>query len=91
VGSLDVGVIRFDALPNGRTEVSLYLDPRLYALGLGRALLTAGEEHIRHQEPRGVHFVAAVLEGNRASARLCGYRFERDMWHKEAAGCRPAR
>jgi UDP-2,4-diacetamido-2,4,6-trideoxy-beta-L-altropyranose hydrolase len=54
-----------------RAEVSLYLDPALHGLGLGKHLLLAGEDAA---DPAVVD--AAVLAGNHASHRLftsCGY------------------
>lgn len=64
-----VGVIRFDALADGRHEVSLYLDPGLHGLGLGAALLSAGEQALAQRlGPTTVH--AEVLPDNPASRRL---------------------
>ena len=71
IGGRAVGVIRFDFSAAGRAEVSLYLDPALHGLGLGKHLLLAGEAAI---EP--VIVDAIVLERNHASRRLfesCGY------------------
>ena len=86
VGRIDVGVIRFDLHPGGEAEVSLYLDPTLPGLGLGAALLRAGERHLRALR-RGdcVTLVATVLEGNTASRRLfaaAGYTFAGGFWRK---------
>lgn len=66
IGPRPVGVIRFDRIGGSSAEVSLYLDPGLYGLGLGHHLLAAGE---RAAAP-GLDIVAEVLEGNTGSARL---------------------
>lgn len=64
-----VGVIRFDAMADGRQEVSLYLDPGLHGLGLGAALLSAGELALAQRlGPTEVH--AEVLPDNPTSQRL---------------------
>lgn len=70
VGSTPVGVLRFDLLPaTGELEVSIYLDPTLHGLGLGRRLLLAGEADLLAQ--RGpVRLHAEVLPGNQASSQL---------------------
>lgn len=88
VGNVDVGVIRFDIGADGQVEVSLYLDPGLHGLGLGAAMLRAGEVYVGLRNPRIVEFVATVLDGNRASQRLFesgGYRWQHDVWRKSAA------
>lgn len=80
IGSIDVGVIRFDRQASGDVQVSLYLDPALHRLGLGSALLRAGEAHVAG---RGARFVATVVDRNAGSQRLfaaAGYR-------ERAAGC----
>lgn len=72
IGGRSVGVIRFDFAQPRRAEVSLYCDPDLHGLGLGPALLRAGEEAA---DPAIID--ARVLEGNIASQRLfalSGYR-----------------
>lgn len=63
------GVIRFDDLSDGRYEVSLYLDPGLHGLGLGTALLQAGEQALAWQLG-GATVHAEVLPDNPASRRL---------------------
>lgn len=73
IGDIPVGVIRFDRLDARSAEVSLYLDPALHGLGLGRALLLAGER----AAAAGIDVHAEVLEGNAGSAGLfdsAGYR-----------------
>lgn len=72
VGKCEVGVIRFDPLAHAGTsifEVSLYLDPALHGLGLGKALLQSGEQTLRNLNgPCRVH--AEVLPENMASGGL---------------------
>jgi RimJ/RimL family protein N-acetyltransferase len=87
VGSIDVGVIRFDAAPGGTHVVSLYLDPALHGLGLGARLLSAGEAAMRARQPR-TRFMARVMPANDPSRRMFqsgGYRLHEDgLWHKGA-------
>ena len=76
VGALPVGSIRFDCVADRGLEVSLYLDPDLYGLGLGRRLLLAGEQAMLAWFPEGFTVYAVVQAGNNASQRLfesCGY------------------
>lgn len=85
VGQVPVGVIRFDTLDEGSAEVSLYLDPALVGLGLGKAMLLAGEAAVGSRE-----VLAEVLDGNIGSARLfesAGYqRVDTNHWIKPATG-----
>lgn len=89
IGGRAVGVIRFDfeaqARPGGRAEVSLYCDPQLHGLGLGAALLHAGEAAA---DPGLVE--ARVMPGNLASHKLfqrCGYRRRAaTRWEKQRVG-----
>lgn len=92
IGPQPVGVIRFDRLGGDTVEVSLYLDPELYGLGLGTALLRAGEHAASawsKQSGRGAPaFAATVLAGNDGSRRLfeaAGYTFGDSHGHKPAA------
>lgn len=84
VGGLPVGVIRFDRGSGRTAEVSLYLDPALHGLGLGRAMLLAGEA----DAACGLDISAEVMEGNIGSARLfesAGYRrIDTTHWIKPA-------
>lgn len=81
LGSLAVGVIRFDPLPpsdaEAAFEVSLYLDPQLQGLGLGRALLQAGEAAMAATHADlALTIHAEVLPGNESSLglfRAAGY------------------
>lgn len=66
-GSRDVGVFRLD-LSGASAEVSLYLDPALHGLGLGAALLQAGQRWVREREAGLARLVAEVLPGNVASS-----------------------
>jgi len=77
VGRLPVGSIRFDRLANGHLEVSLYLDPDLQGLGLGRHLLAAGEQALLALHPAGITVDASVLPGNITSRQL----FEAGGYH----------
>jgi UDP-2,4-diacetamido-2,4,6-trideoxy-beta-L-altropyranose hydrolase len=69
IGGTAVGSIRFDRQSDEAWEVSLYLDPDLTGLGLGRYLLQAGERAMR-MEVGDVAFTAIVMPGNETSARL---------------------
>jgi UDP-2,4-diacetamido-2,4,6-trideoxy-beta-L-altropyranose hydrolase len=87
VGSIDVGVIRFDAADDASQTVSLYLDPDLHGLGLGPAMLRAGEARLQADGVAVRRFVAEVLERNRGSQRLfadAGYRPVDGRWEKPA-------
>jgi UDP-2,4-diacetamido-2,4,6-trideoxy-beta-L-altropyranose hydrolase len=80
VGSVPVGVIRFDATESAMA-VSLYLDPELHGLGLGGHLLAKGEEAARLwtlRQGRQPAFSATVLPNNETSRRMfegAGYQF----------------
>jgi UDP-2,4-diacetamido-2,4,6-trideoxy-beta-L-altropyranose hydrolase len=86
VGRIDVGVIRFDDDTAARNcEVSLYLDPALQGLGLGSAMLSAGEHARRGRAPGAARFTATVLPHNPPSRRLferAGYIFDGDVGTK---------
>jgi UDP-2,4-diacetamido-2,4,6-trideoxy-beta-L-altropyranose hydrolase len=77
IGQLSVGCIRFDRLNTQTFEVSLYLDPDLLGLGLGRQLLLRGEQRLTGLLERDSLIHAEVLPGNQASASLfesCKYQ-----------------
>lgn len=80
LGQLEFGVIRFDPHPEGAVptwEVSLYLAPQLHGLGLGGALLRAGEQALRLALGAPLRIHAEVLPGNAGSLQLfrsAGYR-----------------
>ena len=70
IGRIEIGVIRFDRLADDASyEVSLYLDPELHGIGLGHAMLAAGEAAMVQR--RGALVVhAEVLSDNPGSRRL---------------------
>jgi RimJ/RimL family protein N-acetyltransferase len=70
IGGRPVGSIRWDRLADGSWEVSLYLDPGLTGLGLGRRLLARAEDWLAGHEGAGVTARATVRPDNTASARL---------------------
>jgi UDP-2,4-diacetamido-2,4,6-trideoxy-beta-L-altropyranose hydrolase len=82
LGGLDFGVIRFDPLHDDAWEVSLYLAPQLHGLGLGTALLRAGEQALRDDLGTPLHIHAEVLPGNTGSLRL----FESAGYVQQPAG-----
>jgi UDP-2,4-diacetamido-2,4,6-trideoxy-beta-L-altropyranose hydrolase len=67
-GPRAVGSIRFD-FAGEQAEVSLYIDPELTGLGLGRRLLEAAKRWVTMQSARVRRVVAEVLPENTASAR----------------------
>ncbi|EAQ29443.1 flaR protein (flaR) [Erythrobacter sp. NAP1] len=73
VGERDIGSIRFDLDEQGAAEVSLHIDARFHALGLGPKLLAAGEK-----ESGASTFLATVLSKNRPSQAL----FERSGYER---------
>jgi len=85
IGTVPVGVIRFDLEPDRTAMVSLYLDPALHGLSLGGRMLTAGELYVLDQEPDLAGFVATVVETNTVSQRLfrtAGYFYAEGRWFK---------
>ena len=87
VGMVDVGVIRFDidSREKGRATVSLYLDPQLHGLGLGTALLRAGEGFVLKHISENMRFVATIVDGNESSKRMfasSGYSLSGGQWEK---------
>jgi RimJ/RimL family protein N-acetyltransferase len=93
IGSRPVGVVRFDKLSRIAVEVSIYLDPELHGLGLGHALLAAGEAAVSDWVGPDLEFIeATVLRHNNSSRRL----FERagytscgaERWRKVFTGIR---
>jgi len=80
-----VGVIRYDYLSDGHLEVSLYCDPRLTGIGIGSAMLNAGEGEMAGLLSAEVVVTAFVLSGNESSERMfarAGF-VERDgIWRK---------
>jgi UDP-2,4-diacetamido-2,4,6-trideoxy-beta-L-altropyranose hydrolase len=87
VGDIPVGVVRFDRHNPSTVEVSIYLDPALHGLGLGAALLRAGEEAARIWAGKNLAFAANVLGGNTLAKRMFeaqGYRFKGALGRKRA-------
>lgn len=77
IGGRPVGAIRFDLLGDGAWEVSLYLDPDLHGLGLGKRMLLAGEACLLDADRSVMEIRAQVVSGNDASLRMfngVGYR-----------------
>jgi RimJ/RimL family protein N-acetyltransferase len=66
IGTREVGVIRFDRRDDGYQEISLFLDPALHGLGLGRRMLSAGESAMGPD----ARFLAQVIDGNSRSAEM---------------------
>ena len=67
IGSLAVGVLRFDR-DDAQAVVSVYLDPELTGLGLGPRVIEAGRRHVASASPEVTTLVADILPGNDASA-----------------------
>jgi UDP-2,4-diacetamido-2,4,6-trideoxy-beta-L-altropyranose hydrolase len=86
VGELVVGSIRFDQHSEDAYEVSLYTNPALTGLGLGKRMLNAGALALA-ERTAAKRITAQVVEGNEASTRLfaaCGYHggpynFQKDL------------
>src|SRR5262249_31318558 len=75
-GNLNVGILRFDK-QDDEALVSIYLDPGLTGLGLGHAILRAGEAWLRTARPAIRTIRAEILSDNVASVRsfeAAGYR-----------------
>jgi RimJ/RimL family protein N-acetyltransferase len=64
-----VGVLRLD-LEGAEAEVSLYTDPELTGIGLGRAMLSACQRRIASGEVPARRIVAEVLPKNLPSRRV---------------------
>lgn len=74
-GAREVGVVRFDLDLDldgvgDEVEVSIYLDPETAGLGLGAAVLGAGETELARTLTRPATLTAEVLDGNEVSRRL---------------------
>jgi len=87
VGQIPVGVVRFDRHEDDEVRVSVYVDPELHGLGLGEALVRAGEEAARDWAGKGLTVVAHVLGGNTRARRAfeeAGYSFKGEVGRKKA-------
>lgn len=69
-GAQPVGTLRIDQEAEGGAEVSIYLDPDLAGVGLGRTVLEAGQAWSIRNLPALGSLRAEILSGNRASAAL---------------------
>jgi RimJ/RimL family protein N-acetyltransferase len=76
-----VGILRFDKRDDEVVVVSIYLDPGLAGLGLGRFILRAGELWLRTAMPMVRTIRAEILSNNLASVRS----FEAAGYSREAA------
>jgi UDP-2,4-diacetamido-2,4,6-trideoxy-beta-L-altropyranose hydrolase len=88
VGNRPVGVVRFDVVAPFVHEVSIYLDPAMNGLGLGKALLRAGEAALIAGLGSPLTIRAEVLRGNAVSHRLfiaSGYQKKSDCYIKQFA------
>jgi UDP-2,4-diacetamido-2,4,6-trideoxy-beta-L-altropyranose hydrolase len=65
-GQQDVGVLRFD-VHGASAEIAIYVDPSLTGLGLGRAILRAGQEWARSAGAALARLEAEVAPDNTAS------------------------
>ena len=86
-GDTSVGAFRLD-LSGSDAEVSVYVDPDLKGLGLGSALIRAGQEWARQHEPQVVRLLAEVHSDNsrsEAAFKAAGFRRKeanRWVWDK---------
>lgn len=87
VGQIPVGVVRFDRAEGDEALISVYVDPELHGLGLGEALVRAGEAAARAWAGKGLTVVAHVLGGNTRARRAfeaAGYSFKGEVGRKRA-------
>ena len=83
-GTRPIGVVGF-AREDEQAEVSIYLDPLCFGLGLGSAVLAAAERFLSGQIERDILLTAQTLSHNAASRTLfeaSGYRFVGDRFEK---------
>jgi UDP-2,4-diacetamido-2,4,6-trideoxy-beta-L-altropyranose hydrolase len=66
-GSIPVGTLRLD-MRDESAEVSIYIDPELTGIGLGRELLRKGQQWVIQNEPTLKHVCAEILSANLSSA-----------------------
>ena len=86
IGGAPVGVVRFDsrdvAEDRLQYEVSIFLDPDLYGLGLGPPMLRAAEEAMAAHVAAPMRVLAVTRPENLASQAMfrgCGYLGETDF------------
>lgn len=80
---LEIGVLRYDFLMENKAVVSVYLDPELHRLGLGVAILEAGNKWIMQNCPEISELHAQIFQENEASKRAfeaVGFQFRRGYW-----------
>lgn len=80
---LEVGVLRYDLIREGKAIVSVYLDPDLHRQGLGVALLEAGNKWMLQHCPRVSELQAQILPENERSKRAfeaAGFHFRHGYW-----------
>lgn len=78
---IDCGVIRYDLIDD-YAAVSIYLDPALHGLGLGRTLLRSGEDWLNDQPLKLSLIQAQVLPKNFVSQKM----FSAQGFRKDASG-----
>ena len=69
IGHLPVGVLRLDQSKEGAL-VSIYLDPQLTGLGLGRHVLQAGQRWLLRHRAGSESLIAQILPTNPASIAI---------------------
>lgn len=70
IGNRPIGTIRFDLIERDVWRVSLFLDPDLHTLGLGKIMLQLGEQDLKSQSAGDFVVRAEVVAGNAVSANM---------------------
>jgi UDP-2,4-diacetamido-2,4,6-trideoxy-beta-L-altropyranose hydrolase len=70
IGNRPIGTIRFDLIKRDVWRVSLFLDPDLHMLGLGKHMLELGEQALKAQIESDFVIQAEVIPGNAVSANM---------------------
>jgi len=70
IGNRPIGTIRFDLIENNAWRVSLFLDPDLHTLGLGKHMLQLGEQELKSRIDSDFVVRAEVVSGNAVSANM---------------------
>ena len=86
-GNQDVGVLRFDSKGEA-AELSIFIDPELTGLGLGKAMLLAGQEWASQSGTGWKRLQAEILPENQASMAAfaaTGFRRQGPAWLWEVA------